>query len=81
MTLICPLSPFQSGWYFNLGIGLLGAGGATQLVTTGFQAALEHFKFSSTLLVLQITISQGKTLQQSTLIPVGLVENLHQLKE
>lgn len=83
---ICDLDlssfPFpKSGWYFNLGIGWLGAGGATQLVPAGFQTALEHSKFSSTVLVLQVTISQGKTLAQSTLILVGLVESLHQLKE
>lgn len=55
------------------------AGGwcATQLVPTGFQTALEHSKFPSTALVLQVTVFQDRTLAQSTLIPVGLVESLH----
>lgn len=70
--------PFpKSGWYFNFGIGWLGAGDATQFIPKGFQTAVEHSKFSSTALVLQVTISQGKTLAQSTLIPLDLVESLH----
>lgn len=64
--------PFPKlGWYFNLGIGWLGAGGATQLVPTGFQTALKNSKFSSTALILKVTIYQGKILTQSTLIPDG----------
>lgn len=59
--------PFaKSGWCFHLGYGWLGAGGDTELVPIGFWTALEHSEFSSTALLLQIAVSWGKTLVQST---------------